>query len=78
MTMGVHEPGHDDGVAGVDHRGITRPKRGADLGDGLAVDEDVGSRWLPMAWLMLRTQPPLMSVLVTWLFQDAGHHGRCT
>ncbi len=26
MSMGVHEPGHDDRVGGIDHRGITRPQ----------------------------------------------------
>src|SRR6185436_18746002 len=42
MSVGVHEAGHDDRVAGVHLHGVPRTESPADLGHHTPIDEDVG------------------------------------
>ena len=67
MAVGVHEPGMTIVVTGIDHRGITPGSDGPISVMASPSMRTSASRWLPVTWLMLRTQPPLMSVLVMWV-----------
>ena len=42
VTVRVDEPGHDDGVGGVDHLGVTVPETRADFDDSVTVDQHIG------------------------------------